>query len=81
MLYHNLWNQLIMSYQVNEVIAKIPKSHNSNYHIENIYIFDSELTKKDIETIYNMNCEKTPNLIRSFFNTIFIFHTSQLVKN
>jgi diketogulonate reductase-like aldo/keto reductase len=40
-------NQIILNYQINEGIVVIPKSHSKQHQLENINIFDFELTKKD----------------------------------
>ena len=53
--YHKTMNQIILNYQVNEGIVVIPKSHRKQHQYENIDIFDFELSKKDKETIKNMN--------------------------
>lgn len=53
--YHKTWSQIILNYQVNEGLVVIPKSHNKHHQFENIDAFDFELSKKDRETIKNMN--------------------------
>lgn len=53
--YKKSWTQIILNYQVNEGIVVIPKSHNKDHQFENIDIFDFKLTRKDRETIRNIN--------------------------
>jgi diketogulonate reductase-like aldo/keto reductase len=52
--YNKTWTQIILNYQVNEGMVVIPKSHHKNHQLENMDIFDFELTMKDIETIKHM---------------------------
>lgn len=53
--YKKTWSQIILNYQINQGLVVIPKSHNMQHQFENIDIFDFTLTKKDIETIKNIN--------------------------
>lgn len=53
--YHKTWSQIILNYQINEGLVVIPKSHNKKHQLENIDVFDFELTKKDQETIKSMS--------------------------
>lgn len=55
--YQKTWNQIILNYQINEGLVVIPKSHNSQHQLENINIFDFELTENDRNTIKQMNCD------------------------
>lgn len=52
--YNKTWSQIVLNYQINEGLVVIPKSHNKQHQLENIDIFDFELTKTDIETIKNI---------------------------
>ncbi|MDI6453787.1 aldo/keto reductase family protein [Peloplasma aerotolerans] len=52
--YNKTWSQIVLNYQVSEGLVVIPKSHNKQHQLENIDIFDFELTKTDIETIKNI---------------------------
>lgn len=53
--YNKSWSQIVLNYQVTEGLVVIPKSHSKQHQFENIDVFDFKLTKKDIETIKNMN--------------------------
>jgi diketogulonate reductase-like aldo/keto reductase len=53
--YKKSWSQIVLIYQINEGLVVIPKSHSKQHQFENIDIFDFKLTKKDIETIKNIN--------------------------
>ena len=55
--YHKSWSQIVLNYQINEGLVVIPKSHSKQHQFENMDVFDFKLTKKDVETIKNMNIE------------------------
>jgi len=55
--YKKSWSQIVLNYQLNEDLVVIPKSHSKQHQFENIDVFDFNLTKKDIETIKNINCD------------------------
>lgn len=53
--YGKTWSQVVLNYQISEGLVVIPKSHNKEHQFENINIFDFELSKKDKETIKNID--------------------------
>ncbi|MDA3932717.1 MAG: aldo/keto reductase [Tenericutes bacterium] len=55
--YKKSWSQIVLNYQISEGLVVIPKSHSKHHQSENIDVFDFKLSKKDIETIKNINCD------------------------
>lgn len=49
--YNKTMSQVILSYQINEGLVVIPKSHNSQHQFENFDIFDFKLSSEDEKTI------------------------------
>ncbi|AUD64228.1 aldo/keto reductase [Tenericutes bacterium MZ-XQ] len=49
--YQKTWSQIVLNYQVHEGLVVIPKSHSQMHQLENIDIFDFNLSKQDVEKI------------------------------
>jgi diketogulonate reductase-like aldo/keto reductase len=49
--YNKTWSQVVLNYQVHQGMVVIPKSHNPKHQLENIDIFDFELSKEDYQII------------------------------
>lgn len=53
--YGKSWSQIVLNYQIDQGLVVIPKSHNPHHQLENINVFDFELTLKDKEMIRALN--------------------------